>query len=481
MNMRCASSVVFLSLVFMPHLAAALVITEVMYDLEGSDSGREWIEVLNEGTEAVHLDEWRLFENGSNHELKEHSGGLELQAGAYAVIADSAEKFLVDWPSYSGALLDSAFSLSNTGEPLSLHCCAPDFVPRDNLTYAPAIGAAGDGRSLQLAASGSWIAAQPTPGAANSASESPASNPETVPTPAAQAATGGGGSAPPPPPPSLYADAGGDRTATVGAPVFFEGSAYDAKKKDVENVGYTWSFGDGSAEEGKSVKHVFAYPGRYVVVLAVERYGKRAVDQAIVTVVEPVLSLALHDDGSLSIVNEASHDAELSQWTIETYPYVFGLPERTIVAAKQRMRLSEKVMRFRAMPQTVLRNPEGAFVASVAGVSATGAGPGARSEVREEAVRTSVPVTAPPKAGRATSASIMAASDEDMPVETQEEMVADRSLQAAASGMPARGMSAAFPWLLGSIAMSLLGAGVAFISRPRESAWTIIEEEGKDV
>jgi hypothetical protein len=36
-------------------VCAQMVITEVMYDVEGTDSGREWIEIQNIGTENIDL------------------------------------------------------------------------------------------------------------------------------------------------------------------------------------------------------------------------------------------------------------------------------------------------------------------------------------------------------------------------------------------------------------------------------------------
>jgi len=46
---------------------AQVAITEIMYDLEGSDSGREWVEIHNTSSAEIDLADWKLYENNTNH------------------------------------------------------------------------------------------------------------------------------------------------------------------------------------------------------------------------------------------------------------------------------------------------------------------------------------------------------------------------------------------------------------------------------
>src|SRR3989344_490805 len=171
-RMNRAALAFFCAFFFLPHLAAAqVVISEVMYDLEGADTDREWVEVFNSGSSAILLTEWKLFEANSNHNIVAHSGGESLSGGAYAVIADNPVKFLEDRPGYTGLLFDSAFSLSNTGETLTLRCCGTgeNLSDKDPISYDPGTGAAGDGNSLhRTSTSGaSFLAGAATPGTGN--------------------------------------------------------------------------------------------------------------------------------------------------------------------------------------------------------------------------------------------------------------------------------------------------------------------------
>ena len=156
-------SSIFALLVCMPaFVSAQVVITEIMYDLDGSDSGREWVEVQNTSSESVTLTDWKFFEGDTNHGITE-TNGATLAPGAYAVIADKPEKFKVDWSGFSGLLFDSSFSLKNTGETLVLRCCGSDLSDRDSVTYNNTGGGAGDGFTLHRDGL-SITAADPSPG-----------------------------------------------------------------------------------------------------------------------------------------------------------------------------------------------------------------------------------------------------------------------------------------------------------------------------
>jgi len=92
-----------------------LEITEVMFDPDGPDSGHEWVEITNDGA-AVNLSMYRFFENNVHHQMSVWQG-FEILGNGSAIIADEADKFLSDYPSFSGTVLDSSWSsLSNSGE-----------------------------------------------------------------------------------------------------------------------------------------------------------------------------------------------------------------------------------------------------------------------------------------------------------------------------------------------------------------------------
>ena len=140
---------------------AAVQFTEVMYDVPGADTGHEWLEVTNTGSASVDLTGYKFFQGGVNHGMSVVQGTTTLAAGESAVIAANTTKFLADYPAYAGVLFKSSFTLTNTGESVSLKDKALAVV--DSLTYSSSMGANGDGNSLHLS-NGSWISGAPNPG-----------------------------------------------------------------------------------------------------------------------------------------------------------------------------------------------------------------------------------------------------------------------------------------------------------------------------
>ena len=134
--------------------ASAVQITEIMYDLDGSDEGYEWVEVYNNG-EDLDFCSYKFYEADKNHRLSSET--CQLGSDEYAIIADKPEN--LDFDSF-----DSVFSLSNMGEELCIHNSNKESL--DCVTYSSSQGASGDGKSLQFV-DGEWCVGNPTPGEEN--------------------------------------------------------------------------------------------------------------------------------------------------------------------------------------------------------------------------------------------------------------------------------------------------------------------------
>lgn len=218
-----------------------VIITEIMYDLDGSDSGREWIEIFNKGNQSADLTGLKLYENDTNHSLSVVKGNGNLADGAYAVISDNTEKFLEDWPDYSGLLMDSVFSLKNDGEIISIKSGDNKL---DEISYSSESGAAGNGNSLQLI-DNVWQESEPTPGAENKISAAVDNQ-----APSAFFVSR---------PPEVF----------VGDNVNFDASP--SEDLDGQIVYFEWDFGDGSSATSVEplIEHVFSRKGSFEVKLTV--------------------------------------------------------------------------------------------------------------------------------------------------------------------------------------------------------------------
>lgn len=296
---------------------AKIIINEIMYDPEGTDTGREWVEVYNEGTTDVDLTTMRLNENGVNHTMKPFNTPTAiLGAGKYAIVADNAEKFLLDYTNYSGMLVDSAFSLNNTGEALSIVDSEGNVI--DTVTYLSDWGAGGNGNSLQKRGD-VWIPGEVTLAKENvtvPADESEVTGGTGGSTSTSSSTTSTGGSAGSgsgsssntsthssqsilttyKPKVNLEIGIGRDRIGFVNTPIQFHANHNQEKNSGIK---YLWSFGDGDSSTGAKTNHTYYSSGEYNVVTNASKSGEQAVSRIKVAIREPEIAITASNRGKL--------------------------------------------------------------------------------------------------------------------------------------------------------------------------------------
>jgi hypothetical protein len=141
---------------------ATVTITEVMYNPAGSDAGREWIELYNNGSESVEITSgqkgWKVSD-GSNHILAQ---ALTVPPGGFVIIATNPATFRAQ---YGNALfvVKSALNLTNTSGTLSLLDARREVV--DTVSYTKDLGGFEDGTSLHRVGS-TFAPDVPNPGVA---------------------------------------------------------------------------------------------------------------------------------------------------------------------------------------------------------------------------------------------------------------------------------------------------------------------------
>src|SRR5690606_20046225 len=241
--LRPALLLLFLTLPFCAQ--AEIQITEVMYDPEGSDTDREWIEVYNAGASEVSLEGWKLFENDVSHGLDVVEGSAALASGEYAIIADDARSLLDEFPSLTSAVFDSAFTLNNTGESVELRDASGTTI--DSVVYVTDSGADGTGASLQLQSDGeTWIAGLSTPGEKNTDAPCEAEEEEEgeeVGDEFLDLESDWPFSSE-----RIYIDIGGNQRVFVDEEVEFSADVRFKNGDSVRDASVTWAFGDGEGE-----------------------------------------------------------------------------------------------------------------------------------------------------------------------------------------------------------------------------------------
>jgi hypothetical protein len=332
-------------------LHAQVVINEIMYDPEGSDTGREWIEVYNAGTIDVDLATYKLLESNVNHKLtltdvagnSNSTSSSILKSNSFAIVADNPQKFLLDFPEYVGLLFDSAFSLNNTGEPLAIVNGSGAAI--DNFEYSGDLGAGNNGNSLQLNNTGFWIEAGPTVGSVNK-NETESGNSATNSGSSATSSTSNSGNNNSSTHSSqaeitkyleksgLEIGAGRNRFAGLRSPIEFK-AEYNTDKKPR----FMWNWGDGSFNLGHKTDHTYKNSGVYNVVLNAFLNGYQATARVKATISEIYVDILSINSGKLvdiMLKNMSEKEVNLGGFIIKTASTSksFEIPRDTIIDAK---------------------------------------------------------------------------------------------------------------------------------------------------
>ncbi len=167
--------------VFAASGGTGIVINEINYKDAPDFETKDWIELYNNGSNAVNISNWVFKDNDDLHEFV-IPNGTTMQPGSYLVLAQSLTDFQALFPAVSPILGDFTFGLSGGGELIRLfddNDVLVDSVEYDDEAPWPT-AADGNGPTLELidpgldnALASSWNACavtgseHGTPGAAN--------------------------------------------------------------------------------------------------------------------------------------------------------------------------------------------------------------------------------------------------------------------------------------------------------------------------
>jgi hypothetical protein len=331
------------------YASGSLSISEIMYDASGADSGHEWVEAYNSGSTTITLvggsgsGSWR-FNDGSNHFLAQTPamGTLSIPAGGYVIFADDAPTFLADHASFSGTLIDTTINLPNTGGTVKIIDGDGNVV--DSISYTNALGASGDGNTLQLSGA-SWISAVSTPGAQTVGGSSTSSSSTTT----SQTQTSTIATSPVPTKslntaiayetPHMQANVSAPISATTGLPIKISATVYGMAKEYRQAGIFHFALGDGTEMETRTppvFEHTYMYPGQYVLLFeyrttAYMTEPEVTYRQVIEVSAPSVIISAIKSDGAIEIKNTADADADISNWWIEHGTARARMPKGTVI------------------------------------------------------------------------------------------------------------------------------------------------------
>lgn len=349
---------IILAIFVLPNFTLAQIkISEIMYNPEGTDTGREWIEIQNISDSAINLTEYILFENNVNHRISSYleSGDGTLNAGDYAIIADNPAKFLIDFPNFdSSRLFDSAFYLNNTGESLSFIDSDNNII--DRFEYSVDLGANNTGNSLQRNSADFWIPALPTPGQVNSqqalsetsendSGTTESTNSSSNSTSNSDSAHSGQNEL------SNYKEkaeieigAGRERNALINFNLEFE-AIYKINGESKTRPKFYWNFGDGGTLTGQKVTYRYENAGEYNIILNAKFGDKQATTRTKVLIYSPTVEISSIISGKavdIMLKNNDNKEINLGDFIIKVGNQTFKIPKDTIISSKSSVIFSNR-------------------------------------------------------------------------------------------------------------------------------------------
>lgn len=332
----------------------SLRITEIMYDAEGGDEGKEYVEVINTGPGAIDMTTVKFFERKereTGRTIAAHQGSTVLQPGGVAVIVAKPELFLENY-TYSGVVLDtSSFALLNAGARVSL---TMEERVLHRITYTLEDGANGDGKSLHIKQNDTRVPGDPSPGtvsdiaidrstAGTTADTTPERSTDsqqettTQQTSTRKTTTRQSSSARDTNPP-LRSKKVTTHTLVADPSVVFVASTTrfsvvreeDGKKTVLRGL---WNFGDGDHMQGTAVDHAYLHAGAYIIVFQelLKDGSEGIVLQKEVQVLFPQVAIERVDDAFVRLHNRHASILDVSGWRIESPGRSFTFPPKSLV------------------------------------------------------------------------------------------------------------------------------------------------------
>lgn len=330
----------------------ALLISEVMSNPTGDDGGREWIEIFNDTASSVDLSSLTIsIKGGTAVVVTPLSGGTVLEPSSYAIIGSTVSgttKFLQDYPMYSGLLFKSSISLVNTGvTSIDIKLLG---VTSDSL---PSYTAAKEGFTMALV-SGNFVLSNPTPGVENkivTSSDNSSNATSSINTQQAMPAQSA-------PSPDIVLYMPFEKTVVAGADTNFTTYGMTRAGNNIEDLTYSWSYGDGGQGTGTSTWYKYVYPGKYVAKVEATNGRVLGTGSTKVRVVSPDIAITKIDTGKyglyVDISNPNNYDIDLSQWKLSFDGKSFPFPKNTIILGGETTRFSGTAMGFAST--TILQN-----------------------------------------------------------------------------------------------------------------------------
>jgi len=133
---------------------------------------------------------------------------------------------------------------------------------------------------------------------------------------------------------NISVSAGQDVTALIQVPFVFTALVKTKSGVIDSSARVHWSFGDGSATEGRIVEKTYRYAGTYLAVVTATNSLMTARDEIVVTVKPAEARIAAISNEGIILANDADEYLDLSNWRLLADFGSFRIPEGTTLLPK---------------------------------------------------------------------------------------------------------------------------------------------------
>ena len=315
---------------------AAVSINEIAWMGSDESANHEWIELYNDGS-AVDVTGWSLEDNAN---LAIDLSGT-IPANKYMVLERTSDEsaqgsaFLI----YTGALV-------NTGTTLRLK--RADGTLEDQVSGGEnweSIG--GDNVTKETAqyTNTGWVTGPATPGSKNITQASVVEETETTTSSESSQTTTSAKTTKKNnnpgetvrlvvPDVTLKLDVDAQTVGYVNQDIDFSVKSYGIGDVLIDSLVYEWNFGDGNIATTKDVKHIFKFPGTYVVTVYAEFKRQHQAARHEITVLPVAVSLTTNKHGDVQVNNDFPYEIDISGYLVRA-DQSFRFPPRSIILPQQ--------------------------------------------------------------------------------------------------------------------------------------------------
>lgn len=333
-------------LIATPTVAYASVrISEVAWMGSADNANAEWIELYNDGGETS-LAGWTLTSSTGAPNIT--LSGTLLAQSFFLLTRTSVTNI----PGVTG---DQAYTgaLSNTGATLTLTdgngAVIDEVIGGTNWEQ---IGGDNTTKKTPQRGGSGWVTATPTPKAPNAEilGEEETGEDEVVETASTTPTVTIGGLTEqktiPSSLPKLYILAGQNRIVSAHAETPYQAYVFDEEGKARKYADVSWSFGDGSKEMGREVRHTYTVPGTYLVVVRAKDDYASTLTTLTVEVVESSVSVSAVTELGIEVANNSENALDLSGWHLKIGGKKYRLPEDTALLPQTKVTFPYEVTKL---------------------------------------------------------------------------------------------------------------------------------------